>query len=571
MPGVYIFLGKSQKILYIGKARNLRNRLNQYIQNHDNRPQVPYLMMEAHFIETIVVNSEREALILENNLIKQHKPKYNIDLKDDKSYPYIALTDEKFPLLTITRKPWQKFLFKKGPFTDAGLLKKMLTVLQTAFPLRRCKKMKKVACINKQIGLCPAPCENLISEEEYNARVRKIIELLNGKGWRNFSGYIKERMEKAAESLQFEEAATLRDSLKIVPEIKTKLGVELGTKGREDFFLFSFYSNLAFVSSGFFFEGKLKSVKNFYQTLLYSEKSSVILNMLSSFYETHPLPEKIALNPSENIDTEILSELFGKSIKLSKFSPEITGLLEKNLKTNIDSYFRKEDEVNSMMAELSKFTDRKALSILCIDVSTLYGEYTVVGAVWWEKGHFIRKNYRKFRIKTVRGTDDFASLAETAQRLDKRWLTDGWPLPDLLLIDGGKGQISSVRKVLTADISIAGIVKDRGHKKGAEKLINRDGDELLLMDSPLALLLKRVRDETHRFSIEYNRSLRKQKIETFLSRISGVGPKKERILIEHFRKLSDIKGATLEELQNVKGIPKNLAETIFDYLHSGKA
>jgi len=564
-----MFKSAADTVLYVGKAKNLRNRVGQYLSGHDSRHQIPALLEESQYLEVIALTSEKEAYVLENNLIKKNNPKYNIDLKDDKTYPYIALTKDKYPSLIITRKPEKNYQYIKGPFTDTTLLRKLYAVLKVVYPLRMCKKLKKTCCINHQINLCPAPCEHLISDDDYRDRVNKIAELLSGKNWKAFSDEILKKMENASENLNFEAAAKFRDSLKIIPEIREKLGVEFNFSRSSDYFLFSYEYSVFFIIVATVRDGKLERVKSFYSSALIESYESAAISSISSYYKVNPIPKKIGIEGADSISQELLSEILSKNISISRTDKELVAILRKNQAINISNFLKHEGELNSILISLSAFLGKDIFSIQCLDVSTLYGEYNVVGAVWWEKGSFVKKNYRRFRIKNIDKIDDFASLEQACERLKSHWDKD-WPVPDLLLIDGGKGQLSSVLKVVDqSNVLVAGIIKDRRHVKGSEKLITADDRELTLTNSPLALLIMKVRDETHRFSIEYNRMLRKNKIKTFLTDIPGLGPSREKILLNYFRSANDIKSATLDELKMVKGIPVPIAINIFNYIHNG--
>ncbi len=565
--GVYIFLNKAEKPVYIGKAKQLQSRIRQYISGHDERATVPFIVDEAVWIEIIVTNSEKEALILENNFIKEYLPKYNINLKDDKTYPYIALTDEEFPALIITRNPGRKYRYIKGPFTDSGLAHRLGELLQQVFPLKKCQQHCHKPCINFQMGLCPAPYAGQISKEDYEKRINHIIALLDGKYWRDFSKIIESEIGKSAELLQFERAGDLRDLLDIIPEIKTKLSVEFSRKNRDDFFLFSFYKRVAFITMARYLEGKLHTFKNFSVDITLEDTESIILNSLISFYKFDTLPEKIGIIPEAAIDTPTIPLIFGNDVKKTVIPPHIVDFLLENQSFSIEIYLRSEEEQNLLLKELALFLGIIPYSIMCIDVSTFYGEHNVVGAIWWEKGRFFKKNYRRFKVKTISGQNDFGSLAEIAGRLKKHWENNEWPKPDLLLIDGGKGQLGAVFPVLNEYQPIAGIVKDRKNTRGFEKLINMAGDELVLDDSPLALLMKKIRDEAHRFSVEYNRKIRTGKIETVIATIKGVGIKREMALLEFFKTIENLKKASFDEIAAVKGMTKKSAEAVFKFIH----
>lgn len=296
------------------------------------------------------------------------------------------------------------------------------------------------------------------------------------------------------------------------------------------------------------------------------DPENILLSAISSYFSIHTQTAAIGVTPADIIDSNTLSAALGNRIKLIPVPAPAHSMMEKNQKHSISIHLSKTRRVNDFLSQLQTFLNERISSIMCIDVSTLYGEFTVVGAVWWDRGSFVKNNYRKFRIKTVSGQDDFASLSETAARLKKRWEDGSFPKPDLLLIDGGKGQLSSVRNILGETTTLAGIVKDRKKLKGHEKLLDIQGNEIELTDSPFSMIIKSIRDETHRFSITYNRNLRKKKITSLLSEIPGVGIKRELTLLKHFRTIDDIRSATIDKLSTIDGISKETAKKIINHL-----
>lgn len=552
------------KVIYIGKAKDLKSRIGQYLSKSDSRLMIESLMEQAASVEIILTNSESEALILESLLVKKKQPFFNINLKDDKSYPYLAVTDETWSRLIITRQINRKYKYLRGPFTSATLLRSFRNLLIALYPLKYCSDRNPTGCINFQMGLCPAPCKGNTDKKKYDENIKNIIETLQGKRWKELSEIIKTKISQNSESLNFEQAAKLRDLLDMIPEIKQKFAIEFSGTGVSDFFLFKKRGEILFIAVARYHDGTLNSLKSFVVTAITDEIESAVASAIASFYSANSKAEKIFIHPFV-LSGEELNKVAGFPFKKSG---EIPKAIMKTLKTNVglavDNYIKETQKNSSALKELSDFVNRKIDSIMCIDISTFGGEFTVAGAVWWEKGKFIKKNYRKFKIKTVEGIDDFCSLKEVASRLVTAWKKSNLKAPTLLLVDGGTGQLSSVYSAVGEFLPIAGIVKDRTNLKGYELLINSSGEKMALTDSILALTLKSIRDEAHRFSISFNKNLRKTKLISALAQIKGIGVKKEIALLKHFKTNAKIKAASVEELMEVKGISKNLAQKIYE-------
>lgn len=567
LPGVYQFADINGKVIYIGKAKDLRSRISQYVNLTDSRPMVPVLMENAATVSVIITPDEEEALILESSLIRKKQPQFNVDLKDDKSYPYLAITKEEWPRLIITRQPWKKYLFIRGPFTQAALLHSLRDLLQTIYPLKYCSVNNPAGCINHQMGICPAPCRKNTDRTAYMANVTGIIEVLQGKKWKELSEIIKERIGRYSEMLNFEKAASLRDTIAMIPDIQRRFGVEFSGKGVDDFFSFRVFDNMLFTVAMRYSDGGLFSVRTFSSAALFDSMESCIAASLASFYQRNPPAERVFLEPAILSTAQINSITGIQFSKTGGIQSAVKKVIDSNLEQAVERYIRESTRNNDALKELSAFTGYEIDSIMCLDISTLSGDFNVAGAVWWENGKFIKKNYRRYRIKTITGIDDFGSLREVAQRLMKRWEQSPQDRPSLLLIDGGKGQISSVNPVIKGAVPVAGIIKDRKKTKGMELLINPDGHELELTDSVLALILKSIRDETHRFAITFNRNSRKSTLSTTLKEIPGVGPERELALLNRFKTVSAIKKAQVNELSAVNGISESLAIKIFSHFH----
>ncbi len=561
--GIYQFKDKAGKIIYIGKAKNLRKRISQYLYRRDSRPLAAYLMKRSFSIEMILTGSESEALVLESHLIKKNQPLFNINLKDDKSYPYLAVTDEKWPRLVITRDIRKKYLFIKGPFTQVSLLHSLKELLQSLYPLKHCSKKFPQGCINGQMGLCNAPCkEDLVVNDE---NTKAVIDILKGKKWRDLSEIISEKIEKAVKDLNFEKASALKNALSVLPEIKRSFGVEFSGKGIEDHFLFKKEGDYLFVTVARYSDGALSFLRTFCGKILFDSMESCIAAGVASYYENMPVPEKISVVP-DIIEFDRLNKVLGHKVaKKAKSYKKVFEILKKNMEQNIRTVFIEEEKRTLMLKDMSDFAKTDVSTILCVDVSTLGGEHTTAGAVWWEEGKFIRSKYRRFKIKSVTGVDDFQSLAEVAERLKKKWDNDAFEIPSLMLVDGGRGQLSAVENILNDSITVLGIIKDRKNEKGREILINKKGETVELTDSILANTLKMIRNEAHRFALEHNRSLRNNKLRTLLKEIRGVGEKREKLLLFHFRTIEKIKKASISELSVVPGVSASIAEKIFNH------
>lgn len=567
-PGVYQFKNRLGKVIYIGKAKNLKARVSQYILGTDSRPMISSLMKNAGSVEIIMTNSESEALILENLLIKNKQPMFNINLKDDKTYPYLAVTDEEWPRLITTRRLTKKLKSFRGPFTQVNLLNSLRQLIQTLYPLKYCSDRRPKGCINFQIGLCPAPCRKDADKEAYSENVKNTIETLQGKKWNEIEALIKERIETSVKVLDFEKAAKLRDLLKLLPDIRRRYSVEFSGSGAEDHFCFKREGDILFVAAARYNEGKLTTLKSYSVSAIFDEMASWTATFLTSFYAGKETPDKIFLFPETLTKEEISAILQRRIRKTGAAGGEILKMLQTNIEQNMHVFFNDSEKTKKALSVISKFLKTPVSSIQCLDISTLYGEYNVAGAIWWENGHFEKKKYRRYKIKSIKGVDDFGSLREVAARLLKRWKENSLERPSLLLIDGGEGQVSSVNSIIQGLVPVAGIIKDRHNVKGMELLIDGRGNELVLQDTAFAVVLKTIRDETHRFSITFNRELRKGKLELPFSKVKGIGRTREKALLDRFRTLSAIKEATVQEIAEIPGITKELAEEIlksFDF------
>jgi len=570
LPGVYFFVGKSNEILYIGKADNIRSRVRQYLAGHDNRPLIPHLLREMESVRFIVVQDAREALLLENSLIKKHQPRYNLDLKDDKSYPYLALSDGSYPSLTIVRRPRGQFRYLRGPFPSAKLLRVFREALLAVYPLRRCRTMGRKACVNHQMGLCPAPCEGRISSDAYESCVAEIVSLLEGRTWQRFEKRLYEMLSHAVTNLRFEKAAQYRDLLRILPEVRRRLGITSRTKGVLDAFYLSHDGKTLFMTVGRYEGGNLLDIYHLHQPLT-EEPAAAAPRAIASFYDFQTPPETLSLFPETLADPALVTALLDPPPRTVPMEPPVRTILARN-----QSHHRRQIEQarggdETALDDLEQIVGREVTRILCLDVSTLQGAHTRAGAVWWEAGSFVTRNYRLFTMKSARGHDDFAALAETAARLCAHWDAGEWPIPDLLLVDGGILQLNAVLSVVGDRVTLLGIVKDRRSKHGCEKLVTSDGGEMPLGNDSCGLLLKRIRDEAHRFVVTAHRRARRRDISSLFADIPGIGRAREKSLLAHFGTFAAIQSATPEELAAVPGMTSRVAEALWRRLHESDA
>ncbi len=565
-PGVYFFENERGEVLYIGKATDLRARVRQYLTGYDRRPLVSPLLHEAAAVSVIVTSDEREALILENHLIKKHQPRYNLDLKDDKSYPYLALTDEPFPSLVILRRPRGRFRLLRGPFTGAKQLRRLREAILSVYPLRRCRTMPKRACLNYQLGICPAPCEGHISLDAYTDRVSRITALIEGREWDLFERHLAAEIARAAAELHFEKAAELRDARALLPDIARRLGITSKTRETLDAFYLSSTDERLFATVGRYEEGTLIDLFHLSRQVSDDPKDES-LRLLVLFYEHLPLPHAVAVFPDHEVDDNLLKEVVGEKVRVVAMAPAIRSFLAKNHVVARERLLTAAFRDEGALEELGNIAGVDIASILCLDISTLQGKHSRAGAVWWENGGFVTKNYRRFTIKSLSRQNDPASLAETAARIRAHWDRGEWPIPDLLLVDGGTTQINAVLPIIGGRVALLGIVKDRHGDRGFEKLVTPDGVEIPLGNDPLGILLKRIRDEAHRFALTANRIARKKDFSSLFGGIPGIGPKREKMLIAHFGTVAAIQSATLDDLAAAPGMTRRTADALWRHLH----
>ncbi len=573
-PGCYMMKDRQGTVIYVGKAKNLRNRVRSYFTGtHDTKTQA--LVNEIEDFEYIVTSSEIEALLLEINLIKQYDPKYNVMLKDDKSYPYIKITAEKYPRLIITRKVKKNDGKYFGPYPNVQAARETKKLLDRLYPLRKCSTLPKKVCLYYHIGQCLAPCVYDIPEDTYKEMTEEIIRFLNG-GYKDVKKQLIEKMNEAAENLDFERASEYRDKIQAIETTMEKQ--TMTSTDFQDRDVFGYYVEKGWMCVQVFFvrQGKLieRDVSIFPH---YREPEEEMLTFLGQFYtdENHIKPKEILL-PKE-IDIELARELLGVKVLQPKRGQkkELVELANKNARIALKEKFylleRDEERTTKAIENLGKIMGiYTPYRIEAFDNSNIQGTDPVSAMVVFTNGRPDKKEYRKYKIKTVEGPDDYKTMQEVVRRRYTRVLKENLPLPDLIIIDGGKGQIQAAKDVLEnelgIEIPVAGLVKDEKHNTA--NLLFGDPLEIvpLKRNSNEFYLLQRIQDEVHRFAITFHRQVRRKTMfQSVLDEIPGVGEKRKKLLLQHFGSVKNMKEAELEDFVAI-GIPRNVAENIMDKL-----
>lgn len=588
--GVYIMLDEYQQILYVGKAKNLKNRVRQYFQHSVKTEKTMQLVEKICDFRYIITNSEVEALVLENNLIKEHKPFYNILLKDDKSYPYIKINlKEKFPRIEIVRRLRADGSKYFGPYMLGLSPKLILELIHSVYPIRSCRgeipvsKRNKRACLNFHLGNCLAPCEGKVSSEDYKAVVKRVIDFLNGNDT-EVKALLTEKLKSAAADEEFELAINYRDKLEIMDKIVRKQIVNLPKDVNIDIFTYATNGLYAVINYMVLRGGKVLGVEN-HPVNVAGDAGEALSGYIMQFYDNNPvLCDEILVSDELEFANELkdyLSEKRGSKINLFVPRGGIRGQLTElsasnasdNLAVTATKIAGKEALTLGAVNELQKVLSlpRPPKRIECYDISNISGTDKVASMVVTINGNAARSMYRRFRIKTVKGQDDFACMREVLTRR-RNELSGTDPSfserPDLIIVDGGKGQLSSACEIMEdTGIPLAGLAKRE------EEIFRPHLSEpvILSRDSLSLKLFQRIRDEAHRFAITYHRALRKDRqTRSNLKNIEGVGDGNARALLTYFKKIENIATASVEELMEVEGIGRSRAEAIYAYYHNGE-
>ena len=575
-PGCYLMKDKNGTIIYVGKAKILKNRVRSYFTGSHNT-KTERLVSEIEDFEYIVTESNIEALLLEINLIKKNDPKYNIMLKDDKTYPFLKITNEKYPRLVITRKVLKDKALYFGPYPDVGAANETKKILDRLFPLRKCKPSQtKEPCLYYHLGQCLCPYYFDVDPKVYTKIVDEVKNFLNG-GHEKIESEIHQKMEKAAENMEFEKAAEYRDQIRAIETIMTRQKMTNTDLLDRDVFGYAIDKGWMCVQVFFVRQGKLIE-RDVSMVPFYNEAEEDFLTYIGQFYQEneHFIPKEVLIpdtidKPSVEalLDTKVLQPKRGEKKKLVELANKNASVA---LNERFDLIARKQERTIGAVERLGNAMNIPTpIRIESFDNSNIMGTNPVAAMVVFIDGKPAKKEYRKYKIKTVNGPDDYASMREVIYRRYSRVIREGLPLPDLILIDGGKGQVDVAKDVLEnqlgIDIPIAGMAKNDKHKTN-ELLFGTDLAVVPLeRNSPEFFLLQRVQDEVHRFAITFHRQLRsKNSFASRLDEIEGLGPKRKKMLLKEFKSLKNITAATIEELQEI-GLPKNVAQNVFDKLH----
>ncbi|OWT32427.1 excinuclease ABC subunit C [Methanobrevibacter sp. 87.7] len=572
-PGVYIMKDVNDNVIYVGKSKSLRKRVKSYFKDKKDRPKTYVLMQHFNSLEYIVTTSEKEALILEANLIKKYMPKYNIRLKDDKKYPYVKITNEDFPRLILTRNISKNGTYY-GPFTDVKSVRSTVKFLKQLFKIRTCKNMDG-PCLNYQIDLCYAPCDGRISKEEYQEIIEKIDLFFQGR-YNDILKNLKSEMKEASNNMEFEKAAVLRDQIKSIEEVMVKQFVdELDDGLDQDVIASSENENTTIIVVLSIRNGKIISKDDY---LMDNTKNQDISEILYSFIQQYyginrHIPKELIIEDKikdKDLIIEWLSDLRGNKVKITNPQKGRKLRLIRMARGNADIIKKQKEKVNDSLIELQNYLKLKNVPhvIEGYDVSNISGTLQVGSKVSFFDGEPNKKQYRRFRLKTP-GPNDYGMMRELlTRRFESLVNEEDYKKPDLVLIDGGKGQLHIAVEVLNelglSDIPVIGLAKEF-----EEVFVPQSNQPIIIPHNKESLhILQRVRDEAHRFGVTYHRKLRSKKLtESELDNIQGIGKKRKLNLFKEFGDIDSISKATVDELSDVEGMNKKVAENIYNYFH----
>ena len=600
-PGVYLMHDEKDEIIYVGKAISLKNRVRQYFQTSRNKgPKIEQMVTKIARFEYIITDSELEALVLECNLIKEHRPKYNTMLMDDKTYPYIKVTTkEAYPRVLFSRQMKKDKSKYYGPYTSAGAVKDTIELIRKIYKLRTCSRNlpkdigKERPCLNYHIKQCDAPCQGYISEEAYGEKVKKATDFLNG----NFEPVLKdleEKMLEASENLEFEQAIEYRELIGSVKQIAQKQKISNSDGEDKDIIAMASDREDAVVQVFFVREGRLIGRDHFYLRIAPEEKQSEILSsFVKQFYAGTPFVPKELMLQTEIEDADVISDWLSsrKGQKVYLRVPKIgqkeklVELAAKNahlvLSQDKEKIKREEGRTIGAAKEIAGWLDLPPIHRMeAFDISNISGFENVGSMVVYEKGKPKRSDYRKFKIKGVQGPDDYACMEEVLKRRfthgiqeqQKDELGGFAKFPDLILMDGGKGQVNVAQRVLDElhlNIPVCGMVKDDKHRTRGLYFENKEIP--IDRNSEGFRLITRIQDEAHRFAIEYHRSLRtKDQVHSILDDIDGIGPARRKALMRAFQSLDEIRAADVETLAHVPSMNRAAAEKVYEFFHKIK-
>lgn len=579
-PGVYIMRDKDGVVIYVGKAKNLKNRVSQYFRNSPKPTKVQAMVDNVDIFDYFITMSEMDALALESNLIKKYQPFYNILLKDGKQFPYIKIdTKQQFPKLEIVRKVKKDGAKYFGPYFAGIDVRELVKTINAAFKIRTCNNkitetsLAKRECLNYSLGLCSAPCTKRISKEEYSKEIGRVVEFLNGND-DEIEEILQKKMQKASENENFESAIILRERLKMITKLKQRVVANLPKDVSKD--IFAYYSNglSSVITSMVVRGGKILGVLSYPCNDGELDEGSTLSNFMTQYYQNMLVPNEIILSHKID-DADVLCEYFDKKINFISnphgINKKLLDMATINAKEYLEKHIEKEKiKYNNSLGAVKQLREKLNLKELpirmeCYDISNISGTNKVCSMVVFKNGETSKTDYRKFKIKTVKGANDFASLEEALLRRLKRYLEHNGESfsekPNLIIIDGGKGQLSSCYEILLKlglenEIAIIGLAK-----KLEEVFLPGNSNPIILKYASAELkLLQRIRDEAHRFAITYHRNIRlKKQTKSPLDEVDGIGPKKRDALLKAFKTSENIAKAEIEMLTTVPGINDSLA------------
>lgn len=600
-PGVYIMHDARDAIIYVGKAVNLKNRVRQYFQSSRGKSaKIQQMVANIAYFEYIVVDSEMEALVLECNLIKEHRPKYNTMLKDDKSYPYIKVTvNEPFPrVLYVHRQKKDKAKYF-GPYTSGYAVKETLELLRKTYCYRNCNKQlsgekeQGRPCLYYHIGQCKAPCQGNVSQEEYRRSIDEILEFLDG-NYAILTKKLTAAMQEASDNLEFEKAAEYRDMINSVNKLTQQQKASDTVGSNRDIIAFATAGDEAVVQVFFIREGKMLGREHFYLTGVENEeRSDIMANFIKQYYAGTPyIPRELLLGEALSAEDEALisqwlSAKRGSRVKIlvpqRGDKERLIELAEKNasmvLQQDTEKIKREEARTTGAVRQIAEWLSIPQIyRIESYDISNTSGFESVGSMVVYENGKPKKNDYRKFKIRTVAGPDDYASMREVLTRRFLHGMKENdntfdsfHRFPDLIMMDGGRGQVNVCLEVLAdlgiTDVKVCGMVKDDHHR--TRGLYYNNVEIPIDTNSEAFKLITRIQDETHRFAIEYHRSLRgKAQIHSVLDDIPGIGEVRRRALMKKYQSLDDLKAAPAEEIAEIPGFNRAVAEEVYRFFHS---
>ena len=580
LPGVYRMLGKEGELLYVGKAKNLKNRVSSYFVKTIEHPKTQALVARIYDIETLIVRSETEALLLEQNLIKLHRPPYNIMLRDDKSYVYIFISSDKpYPRIAAGRGKGKhqagKFF---GPYPSAYNARDTLVTLEKLFNVRQCENsyfaQRKRPCLQYQIKRCSAPCVGLISPEDYQEDVKNSIRFLQG-DTKELNQELIAKMETAAEALEFEKAVFYRDRMGLLRDVQAQQAI-YKVKGEADILAIAYHAGVTCVQIMHIRNGKMLGGKSYFPDMQGDDLGQMLSDFMANFYfqVADEVPTELIIKtalPNTSELEQALQQQFAKKVqikhKVRETRAEWLELANMNVQHAIKGQLANHFELNERFHQLEQVLGRPVDRIECFDISHTMGEATIASCVVFDSGGARKRDYRQFAIEDITGGDDYAAMRQALTRRYKKAM-----LPDLLLIDGGKGQLHMAMQVmqdLGLEAFMVGVSKGEGRKPGLETLHFTDGTKIQLPEDHKALhLIQQVRDEAHRFAITKHRAKRdKRRGGSVLEVIPGLGPKRRRDLLTHFGGIQGVLKASEKEMMLVPGLGAVMARTIYKILH----